>query len=268
MKTLRTRRPAVAGSFYPAEPEVLRRAVEGELQRAAGSAGTGPDPVAVVVPHAGYRYSGPVAASAYARLLPWQGRTRRVVLLGSAHHSPATAVAVTGADAFETPLGLASVDREVREELVTAGLAVDDEAHATEHSVEVQLPFLQVTLGSVPIVPLVVGTAPAPAVAAVLDAVWSRPETLVVVSTDLSHYHDLETAQRIDRRTADAAVGKRPDAIGADDACGAFALRGLLVAARRRGLDVQLLDLRTSADTAGTPDSVVGYAAFALYPPG
>jgi AmmeMemoRadiSam system protein B len=188
------------------------------------------------------------------------------VLLGPAHRTPLTAVGASSADAFETPLGLLPVDTSARDELVGDGLVVvADDAHATEHSLEVHLPFLQVTLGEVRVLPLVVGEVAAAVVVAVLDAVWGGPETLVIVSTDLSHYRDHRTAGQLDRRTAAAVVDKMPDAIGSGDACGLFPLRGLLLAARQRDLDVELLDLRTSADTAGRSDAVVGYGAFALH---
>ena len=264
----RVRRPAVAGAFYPANPGDLRSLVEAALQEAVsavGPAGGRPPPKAIVVPHAGYRYSGRVAASAYALLVPVRGRVERVVLLGPAHRFPLTAVAASSADAFETPLGLLPVDTQARDELVAARLVVvDDDAHAAEHSLEVQLPFLQVALGGIRVLPLVVGQAPAAAVVAVLDAVWGGPETAVVVSTDLSHHHDRGTAERLDRLTVEAVVDRQPEAIGLDAACGVFPLRGLLLAARRRDLDVDLLDLRTSADAGGDEDSVVGYGAFAL----
>ena len=258
------RPPAVAGSFYPRDPDQLKSMVE-VLLREAPAQGDGPAPKAVIAPHAGYVYSGPVAASAYARVLPRRGEVERVVLLGPAHTVPLGAVATPTADAFETPLGLAPVDTTARDALVGAGLVVlSDAAHAAEHSLEVHLPFLQTALGDVAVVPLVVGRAPAPAVAAVLDHVWGGPETLIVVSTDLSHYHDHRTAQELDRRTAAAILAKRPEGVGFGEACGAVPVQGLLTAARQRHLDVELLDLRTSADTAGEPRRVVGYGAFAL----
>ncbi len=270
MRTLRVRPPAVAGSFYPGKPDALRAVVDEALQRAAGcGAALGAAPKAIVAPHAGYAFSGPVAASAHARLLPLRGRIERAVLLGPAHRTPSlTAVGASSADAFETPLGLLPVDTSARDRLVGDGLVVvADDAHAAEHSLEVHLPFLQVVLGEVSVLPLVVGQVPADSVVAVLDAVWGGPETLVIVSTDLSHYLDHHTARQVDRRTAAVVVAKMPDAIESGDACGLFALRGLLLAASQRQLEVELLDLRTSADTAGSPDGVVGYGAFALHEP-
>jgi MEMO1 family protein len=265
MRTLRVRPAAVAGAFYPADPDDLRAAVQGALEEALTGVGPGQAPKAIIAPHAGYRYSGPVAASAYARVLPRRGQVGRVVLLGPAHTVPLAAIATATADAFETPLGLVPVDTTARDQLVDAGLAVvSDAAHATEHSLEVHLPFLQMVLGEVTVLPLVVGEVPASAVAAVLDRVWGGPETLVVLSTDLSHYHDHSTARELDGRTAAAILARRPDDVGRGDACGVFPLRGLLAAARRRDLDVELLDLRTSADTAGHPQRVVGYGAFAV----
>ncbi len=222
-------------------------------------------PKAIVAPHAGYVYSGPVAGSAYARVVPGRGRITRVVVLGPAHRVPVPAVAASGADAFATPLGVVPVDVESRDALVDAGLVVvHDEAHAQEHSLEVQLPFIQVCLGDVTMLPLAVGPVSPNAVAEVLERVWGGDETLVVISTDLSHYHDHATATELDRRTAAAIVACRPDRLRPYDACGLIPVQGLLLAAERHQLDVELLDLRTSADTAGSPDRVVGYGAFAL----
>ena len=175
------------------------------------------------------------------------------------------AIAAPSVDAFATPLGDVRVDGAGRDALVEAGLVVvRDDVHAAEHSLEVQLPFLQVILGDVAVLPLAVGHAPAGRVADALDAVWGGDETLIVVSSDLSHYHDHVNASGLDRRTAAAIVANRPDLLGATDACGVRAIRGLLVAARRHRLNVELLDLRTSADTAGDPERVVGYGAFVL----
>ena len=189
----------------------------------------------------------------------------RVVLLGPAHRVAVDGIAAASAEAFATPLGPVRVDTERRDALVEAGLVVvRDDVHAPEHSLEVQLPFLQVVLGDVAVLPLAVGQVAAGQVADVLDAVWGGDETLIVVSSDLSHYHDHATATTLDRRTAAAIVGQRPDLLGATDACGMRPIRGLLLAAERHGLGTELVDLRTSADTAGSPERVVGYGAFAL----
>ena len=188
-----------------------------------------------------------------------------LVLLGPAHRAPGAAVVASSSDAFATPLGLVRVDVERRDALVAAGLAaVDDNAHAGEHSLEVQLPFLQVALGDVAVLPLAVGQVDPRHVAGVLETVWGGDETLVAVSTDLSHYHDHQTATQLDRRTAAEVVAGRPDRLGPYDACGVVPLQGLLLTAALHDLQVELLDLRTSADTAGDPDRVVGYGAFAL----
>ena len=259
------RPPAVAGTFYPAEPARLLATVRDALADAAARRPTAPAPKALIAPHAGYVYSGPVAAVAYATVLARRGQVERVVILGPAHTVALTAIAVPGAEAFETPLGPVPVDAGGCAALVDAGLAVvSDRAHAAEHSIEVQLPFVQVALGEVQVLPLVVGQVPASTVADVLDAVWGGPETLIVVSTDLSHYHDHRTATELDRRTAAAILARTPEALGRGDACGVFPLRGLLTAASRHDLAVDLLALATSADTAGDPDRVVGYGAFAL----
>lgn len=263
MRTARVRPPAVAGTFYPADAAALRSYVDAVLADVEPPAG--PVPKAVIAPHAGYVYSGPVAASAYGPLRAARGRVARVVLLGPAHRVGIDAIAAPSVDAFATPLGDVRVDAAGRDALVEAGLVVvRDDVHAAEHSLEVQLPFLQVILGDVAVLPLAVGHAPAGRVADALDAVWGGDETLIVVSSDLSHYHDHVTASGLDRRTAAAIVANRPDLLGPSDACGVRAIRGLLLAATRHRLNVELLDLRTSADTAGDPERVVGYGAFVL----
>jgi MEMO1 family protein len=259
----RVRPPAVAGTFYPADPAALRTQVHALL---AGA--TAPDsaiPKALIAPHAGYVYSGPVAATAYATLRASAPTIERVVLLGPAHYVPVQGVAASSADAFETPLGVVPIDRDAVEAAVALpSVIVDDAAHAPEHSLEVHLPFLQCVLDDFSIVPFVVGRVAVDAVAGLLDVLWGGPETLVLVSSDLSHYHDHATASALDRRTADAVVGGRTDDLDVEDACGAYPVRGLLVSAARHGLAPVLLDLRSSGDTAGPRDRVVGYGSFAL----
>jgi AmmeMemoRadiSam system protein B len=257
----RRRPPAVAGTFYPADPDVLAARVDGLVPGDS----TGRTPKALIVPHAGYDYSGPVAGLGYATLGAAREQIDRVVLLGPAHRVRVRGLATTSADEWVTPLGAVSIDDEARDAvLALSDVGVDDRAHAAEHSLEVHLPFLQRTVGRFSLLPLVVGHADAETVASVLDAVWGGPETLIVVSTDLSHYEDHATASVLDRRTADAIAAGRPEAIRPEDACGAYPVRGLLVAARQRRLQIRLLDLRNSGDTAGPRDRVVGYGAFAL----
>jgi len=261
-RTLRPRPPAVAGMFYPGDPAALARDVDEALAGAHAAPGT--PPKALIVPHAGYVYSGPIAASAYATLEPVRNSVRRVVLLGPCHRVAVRGIALPSADAFDTPLGRVPVDRAAvaaladLPQIVTSGAA-----HAGEHSLEVQLPFLQRVLGEFSIVPLAVGDATAGEAAEVLERLWGGAETLIVVSSDLSHYHRYEDAVRIDRATADAILALDP-ALGHDQACGATPIAGLLTVARRRGLAAQLLDLRNSGDTAGDRRRVVGYAALAF----
>jgi AmmeMemoRadiSam system protein B len=261
--TVATRRrpPAVAGTFYPADPDVLAAQVDALVRADA----TGLTPKALIVPHAGYLYSGPVAGRGYATLGASRDGIERVVLLGPAHTVPLRGLATTSADEWVTPLGTVDIDTAARQAVrALPHVAVDDRAHAAEHSLEVHLPFLQRTLRRFSLLPLVVGHADAETVATVLDTVWGGPETLIVVSTDLSHYEDHATASILDRRTADAITAGHPETIHPDDACGAYPVRGLLVAARRHGLQTRLIDLRNSGDTAGPRDRVVGYGAFAL----
>jgi MEMO1 family protein len=261
----RVRPPAVAGTFYPGSPDALRAAIRDAFAGAVHPVEGARVPEALVVPHAGYVYSGPIAASAYARIVPARSTIRRVVLLGPSHRVYVRGLAVSGADAFRTPLGDVPIDAASRDNvLALPGVGVDDRAHADEHSLEVQLPFLQTVLDEFTLLALSVGDASVDQVAAVLDACWGGPETLVVISTDLSHYHRYDDAVRLDARTAAAIVACRPDAVDDRDACGAYPLRGLLRVASDHGLAVEQLDLRNSGDTAGDHHRVVGYGAFAL----
>lgn len=259
-----TRPPAVAGLFYPKAPAALDAEVD-RLLAAVRPARRGAPPKALIVPHAGYAYSGPIAASAYRLLADAKGISK-VVLLGPVHRVPVRGLALPGAEALATPLGTVSVDVEGAEAL--AGLpqvCTSAAAHAEEHSLEVQLPFLQRALsGDFSVLPLAVGDATADAVAECLERVWGGPETLVVVSSDLSHYLPYDVARRVDRNTAEAILAYKAGAIGHEHACGATAVWGLLLVAQRRGLRVELLDLRNSGDTEGDRARVVGYGAFAF----
>ena len=257
------RQPSVAGLFYPADPAELQADIKIMLRDLPS---TDTPPKALIVPHAGYIYSGPVAASAYATLRAFSNRYRRVVLLGPSHRVPLTGVATSTASAFHTPLGDIPLDRVAIERLeqLPQVLAMDL-AHAGEHSLEVHLPFLQNVLDHFSLVPLVVGDTNKEAVAQVLDTVWGGDETLIVISSDLSHYHDYDTARQRDRRTCEAIESLRPEAIGFEDACGRNPLNGLLHAAKQHGLAVATLDLRNSGDTAGPRDRVVGYGAGELH---
>jgi AmmeMemoRadiSam system protein B len=259
----RIRPAAVAGTFYPADPRQLADQIDRDL--AATTTG-GTVPKALIAPHAGYIYSGPIAASAYAQIIPAADIITRVVLLGPAHRVPVRSMAVPSVDGFATPLGTVTIDGAAREQaLLSPGVVVDDEAHAAEHSLEVHLPFLQRILGDAfTVVPIVVGDASPAEVDGVLERLWGGPETLIVVSSDLSHFHDYATACDRDRVTAAAITERELDHIGPRDACGAAPVRGLLQAARRLDLEVSLLDLANSGDTAGEPDRVVGYGAFAI----
>jgi MEMO1 family protein len=258
---------AVAGLFYPAVAADLERQVGG-LLASIETAAYEPVPKALIVPHAGYIYSGPIAAAAYARLVPARGRISRVVLLGPAHFIGFRGLAADSAGAWQTPLGTVPIERPVIEHLIAADLVgVLDAAHAREHSLEVQIPFLQAALGAFSLVPIVAGDASPEAVARLLDVVWGGAETLIVISTDLSHYLDYRTCQEADRQTAEAIERLDTSTLGPDSACGRVAVRGLLVAARLRGMSIARLDLRNSGDTAGPRNRVVGYGSWALFEP-
>ena len=256
------RKPAVAGAFYPADPGLLRSLIERFLAEASRR---GPQPEGLIVPHAGYVYSGPIAGNAYALLTSTTGQIDRVAILGPAHYVPFAGLAASAADAFATPLGELPVDQTVMDELTRLPqVQVSEVAHQQEHSLEVQLPFLQVTLGEVPIVPLVVGQASPEEVADIVRALRATPGTLIVVSSDLSHYLDYWTAKAVDAETAQAIESLQWQVISGDRACGYAAVRGLLKEAAEEGLQVTTLDLRNSGDTAGDKRQVVGYGAFAL----
>jgi hypothetical protein len=262
---MRVRAPAVAGFFYPGDPAALCEQLDGFLASAAPAPRGAAPPKALIVPHAGTIYSGPIAASAYARLRPLRGAIRRVVLLGPAHRVFLRGLAAPRAEAFSTPLGVVPVDRAALAALADLPqVAVSDAPHEGEHSLEVQLPFLQRVLGDFALVPLAVGEASAAEVVAVLERLWGGPETLLVVSSDLSHYHDYATARRLDRATCAAIEALDAGGLGPDSACGRVPVRGLLAAARARGLAAETLDLRSSGDTAGDRDRVVGYGAWAF----
>lgn len=256
------RRAAVAGSFYPASAQSLRRMVADFL--AAAPAREQPGPSAIIVPHAGYVYSGPVAAQGFASVQNAKSRFRRAVVVGPSHFVRFRGIAAPSHAAFATPLGEMPVDRQAIDALADADcVVIDDDPHAPDHALEVELPFLQTIFGDLPIVPLLFGVTSAGAVAAAIAPVWAD-DTLLVVSSDLSHYEGYDAACRHDRRTAAAIDAFDETAIGPADACGHLAIRGALIVARQRALSVERLDLRNSGDTAGDRQSVVGYGAWAI----
>ena len=260
------RAPAVAGLFYPAEPARLRADVEAMLAAARRADDGGTAPAALIVPHAGYVYSGPTAALAWARAEARRGRVRRVVMLGPAHRVGVRALALPGCRAMDTPLGPVEVEVPAQiEELAAAGLVVTrPDVHAAEHSLEVQLPFLAAVLPGASVVPLAVGWVAPDRAAEAIRPFLGRPDTLVVISSDLSHYLPLAEARRVDEATIERILALRAD-IDHEEACGATGVNALLLAAGERGLVPRLLGSATSADTIGSPDRVVGYAAVAFY---
>ncbi len=256
------RQPAVAGMFYPADPGRLRGMVNEFLDTAVPPP-TPLNPKAIIAPHAGYIYSGPIAGSAFN---PWQGQMEnvtRVVLIGPAHTMAITGVAGVSTGAFRTPLGDILVDVVEMERLrPLPQVQIHDGAHSREHCLEVMLPFLQLLAPQMKIVPLVVGQSYGREVAEVLQTLWGGPETRIVISSDLSHYYDYATAQRLDAATAQAIETLQPDNLGSESACGRIPIQGLLYQAQVQGLQAHTVDLRNSGDTAGTKDRVVGYGAF------
>jgi hypothetical protein len=255
---------SAAGLYYPKDADGLRRA----LQTLLGSDGQTACrlPKALVVPHAGYAYSGTVAAAAFRTLASAAAASiRHVVLLGPSHRVKMRGLALPSCDYFSTPFGPVRINDEGRQRLRELGLAgIADAPHALEHSLEVQLPFLQSVLTDFDLLPIAVGLAPPEQVGRALEAVWGGPETLIVVSSDLSHHHTHLEAQALDQQTAIRIIERRSD-LSETQACGADSINGLMEVARHRGLEVQLLDRRTSGDTAGDSQRVVGYGSFALY---
>ena len=262
--TATTRPAALAGTFYPADPDDLRATVAGFLAGVKPS--VQPGPKAVIVPHAGYVYSGAVAGAAYRRLAENAGRVRRVALLGPTHRVYVRGIAVPTSAAFGTPLGPVALDQDA-----IAGLrdmphiVSSDEAHAMEHSLEVQLPFLHRVAPGAALVPLAVGDVTPQAVAEALDRFWSDPHTLIVVSSDLSHFHGYDDAARRDGATAASIERFAGEELNGDRACGYLPIAGLLTVAKRNNARIERVDLRNSGDTAGPRDRVVGYGAWAIY---
>ena len=255
---------AIAGMFYPGKPDVLARNVDA-LLAAATPAATMAVPKAIIAPHAGYIYSGPIAASIYALISPARARIKRVVLLGPTHRVAIHGIALPGVNAFATPLGNIAIDAgAVKQLMALPYVGVSAEAHRQEHSLEVHLPFLQKVINEFTLVPLAVGRATAQQVASVIDMLWGGEETLIVISSDMSHYLPYAEAQATDNATAEAILALRTD-LNHHQACGATPVIGLNLLAQQRGLKAQLIDLRNSGDTAGDKARVVGYGSFAYY---
>ena len=254
------RAPAVSGTFYPADAMKLQEMVDGFIQQAHHE---GEMPKAIIAPHAGFIYSGPVAASAYARLEAHADQIARVILVGPSHRVGFTGLAAPDVDYFETPLGRVPIDQITIETLLDLPCVRRlERAHVLEHSLEVQLPFLQTVLNDFLLIPLVVGHAEVSEVAQVVERLWGGDDTLIVISSDLSHYLDYNAARAIDAVTSKAIEEMRDQDVGYDQACGALSVRGLLRIAKKRHLHCETVDLRNSGDTAGSRESVVGYGAY------
>lgn len=256
------RNPAVADMFYPGDADTLRHQVEQLLAQATVQ---GETPKAIIAPHAGYIYSGPVAASVYKTLIKARDSINKVVLVGPSHRVPLLGCACSSARAFATPLGEVPLNRSDIDKIKALPFVSElDQAHSMEHCLEVQLPFLQVVLSNFTLVPIVVGDCDRQDLAQLLDMVWGDSQTLIVVSSDLSHYHDYNTAVRMDRKTCEAIENSDVDVIDSQHACGAVAIRGLLETVKDKNLIIRTLDYKNSGDTAGSRDQVVGYAAVTL----
>jgi len=260
----RVRSAAVAGMFYTDNPQQLKAEIEYYLSQAKPASSTAPK--AIIAPHAGYVYSGPVAASAYALLKPVANQINQVVLLGPSHRVAFRGIATPDADYFQTPLGNIKINQSMCHKLEALEFVqASSLAHQQEHSLEVHLPFLQTVLDDFELTPLVVGDCNQQDVARALEVAWGDEHTLIVISSDLSHYHSYQTALQLDEKTSRAIQQLQPDKIHYDDACGRNPLNGLLDIARKKNMTVDILDLRNSGDTAGSKDKVVGYGAYAVH---
>ena len=254
----------MAGMFYPASADELSNTLQHYLDEAEPHAG--PVPKAIIAPHAGYIYSGPIAANAYIQLIPARFAITRVILLGPSHRVPLHGLAASSASHFATPLGLIPVDSQsIAQMLRLPQVSLNDEAHAMEHSLEVHLPFLQKVLDEFSLVPLVVGQSSPQDVHQVIAELWGGPETLLVISSDLSHYHEYAVAQRLDQQTSAAIERLDYQHINYENACGRDPLNGLLHFAKQAGLKATTIDLRNSGDTAGSHEQVVGYGAYLFH---
>ena len=258
------RLPAVSGSFYPDNPEILKTMLEGYLQQVPALTAD-KVPKAMIVPHAGYIYSGEIAASAYARLLPKRSTIKRVILIGPSHRVGFIGLALSHAEAFKTPLGNIPLDTEAINALAKLPfVSYREQAHKHEHSLEVQLPFLQMTLDSFQLIPIVAGDCPAEQIEQVLELFYAQDDTLIVISSDLSHFHDYATAQRLDQETSEKIERLDYQHLDYESACGRVPISGLLALAKKQSLQLETIDLRNSADTAGDKSRVVGYGAYVI----
>ncbi len=259
---MNNRPPAVAGTFYPDNTYELSAMLDQFLQSVKV---TGQVPKAIIVPHAGYIYSGAVAASAYTLIRPARDKIKRVVLLGPSHKMPLLGLATTNAQNFSTPFGEVPVDRQAIYNITKfPQISIMEQVHANEHSLEVQLPFLQKILNQFSIIPLVVGKATPEQVGEILEALWGNEETLIIISSDLSHYNNYKVAKKLDELTTQAIETLSPKKIKSEQACGRIPINGLLHIAKIKKMQVRTIDVRNSGDTAGSKDQVVGYGAYAF----
>ncbi len=261
LHSVKARPPAVAGQFYPDDPDKLSDLLKQMINRAKAVM---PQHIkALIAPHAGLIYSGPIAATAYKSIMNQADDINRVVLLGPSHRVGFQGIATISASRYEMPMGSIEIDQAAFKLIeMLPQVQQIDKAHEQEHSLEVQLPFLQMILGSFTLIPLVIGDCSADEVAEVLEILWGDQHTLIVISSDLSHYQSYQNAQRQDQQTSAAILNLSPQKIGYDDACGRNPVNGLLVAARNHHLKPSMIDLRNSGDTAGSHDRVVGYGAY------
>lgn len=257
------RRSAVAGYFYPSNKEILIKQIKNFLENATLKFNY--TPYALICPHAGYVYSGPIAGFSYKTLLPNKKNYKNIIILGPSHFEYVNGIAYISAEYFETPLGNAKVDLETLEKIKKLDFLVQNEdAHKKEHSIEVQIPFIQyIFQNDIPILPLAFGKISPEKIKILLETIWN-PETLIIISSDLSHYYDYDTAKKLDKQTSDAILNLDSDAIQYEQACGRIGIQGLLMFAKEKNWKAYLLDLRNSGDTSGSKTQVVGYGAWSF----
>ncbi len=257
------RTTAVAGAFYPSEPEILSKDIQRYIEETPSV--SLPVPKAIIVPHAGYEYSAGVAASAYKLLKSGRKSIKKVVILAPSHKIGFNGMALTKASAYETPLGNVEIDKEMNEQLLALPL-VDylEEAHKSEHSLEVQLPFLKEALDDFKLIPVITGNASPTDVETLLETVWGKKDTLIVISTDLSHYLPYNEACILDNKTKTAIENLDIDSIEQEQACGYVPLKGMLTIAKAKKMQVETLEVKNSGDTSGSKNRVVGYGAWAF----
>ena len=254
----------VAGMFYPGEEASLRQMVDGFIQKALSF---DLRPRAIIAPHAGYIYSGSIAGTAYKTIAAVRDQIENVIIMSPAHRFYLRGIALHMADAFATPLGNIPVNIGIVKKIKQfSSVQWEERSFIQEHGLETHLPFIQRAFKpGIKIVPMIVGECQESEVAEILESVWEDPRNFVIISSDLSHFHSYADAKKLDRNTVDLIQNLDSQSLDTEFACGHYPICGLLNLARNRKLKIKALDIRSSGDTAGSKESVVGYGSFAVY---